>query len=339
MSTKSIISGVGHHLPPTIVSNAEIKSPASADPEGIRRRTGIETRHYSEPGVFTSDLATDAAKAALADAELDASDLDCIIAATLSPDYAFPGIGVYVQTKLGLNKIPAYDVRNQCSGFLYALNMARAFIAAGFYKKILLTCAEIQSHALGTTEKHSHMTPLFGDGAGAVVITAEERPSGGRMEVEYCRVYADGSGADRLRQRVWDTSIDPFMDWKQKVEEPDDMWCGEMDGKFIFRRAIAGMSTAAKTALKETGLELSDVDWVIPHQANLNISKTVGSVLKLPPEKMLNNIQRVGNTTAASIPILLSESIADGTIKSGNRVMTVAFGAGLTWGAALLKVL
>jgi 3-oxoacyl-[acyl-carrier-protein] synthase-3 len=157
--------------------------------------------------------------------------------------------------------------------------------------------------------------------------------------VEYCRVYADGSGTDRLRQRVWDTSIDPFMDWKQKVEEPDDMWCGEMDGKFIFRRAIAGMSTAAKTALKETGLELSDVDWVIPHQANLNISKTVGSVLKLPPEKMLNNIQRVGNTTAASIPILLSESIADGTIKSGNRVMTVAFGAGLTWGAALLKVL
>jgi 3-oxoacyl-[acyl-carrier-protein] synthase-3 len=151
------------------------------------------------------------------------------------------------------------------------------------------------------------------------------------------RVYSDGSGASRLRQRVWDISVEPFMDWSQVCDSSEAMWHAEMDGQFIFRKAVAGMQAAARGALEECGLTLADVDWVVPHQANLNINKTVGSVLKLPPEKMLSNIDRVGNTTAASIPILLSESVASGRIRPGHRVLSLAFGSGLTWGAALLR--
>jgi 3-oxoacyl-[acyl-carrier-protein] synthase-3 len=170
-----------------------------------------------------------------------------------------------------------------------------------------------------------------------MVVCGEPAPAGGGFVVDYVKVYSDGSGADRLRQRVWDVSVDPFMDWTQVCESSDDMWHAEMDGQYIFRKAVAGMSSAAREALKETGLTLDDIDWVVPHQANLNINKTVGSVLKLPPEKMLSNIDRVGNTTAASIPILLSESVASGRIRPGHRVLSLAFGSGLTWGAALLR--
>ena len=331
------ITGLGHHLPPRVVRNEDLPGGMGADPAGITKRTGIEERRYAATGVYTSDMATDASRAALASAGLAPGDLDAIVAATLSPDYAFPGIGVYVQHKLGCGPVPAYDIRNQCSGFLYALNVARAFVTAGVHRRILLACAELQSHALGHTEMHAHITPLFGDGAASVIVSDEASPHGLSFSVDYVRVHADGSGADRLRQRVWDVSQDPFMDWSAVAKSTEEMWHAEMDGQFIFRKAVAGMSDAAKVALKAAGLTLADVDWVVPHQANLNINKTVGSVLKLPPEKLLSNIQRVGNTTAASIPILLSESVAGGLIKPGHRVLCLAFGSGLTWGAALLR--
>jgi 3-oxoacyl-[acyl-carrier-protein] synthase-3 len=320
------------------VTNAELPATLGVDPAGVTKRTGIEARHYADK-VYTSELATHAARAALAHARLEVSDLDCIVAATLSPNYAFPGIGVYVQHKLGFPPIPAYDVRNQCSGFLYALNVARAFVVAGMHRRLLLSCAELQSHALGHTEMHAHITPLFGDGAASVIVSDEASPHGLSFAVDYVRVYSDGVGADRLRQRVWDVSCDPFMDWRRVAKSQEEMLHCEMDGQFIFRRAVAGMADAGRAALKACDLTMADIDWVVPHQANLNINKTVGSVLKLPPEKLLSNIQRVGNTTAASIPILLSESVAAGTIRSGHRVMCLAFGSGLTWGAALLRAL
>ena len=331
------ITGLGHFLPARVVANADLPAPLNEDPAGITKRTGIERRHWVDGKVYTSDLATEASRAALAAAHLEPGDLDCIIAATLSPDHAFPGIGVYIQHKLGAPHIPAYDVRNQCSGFLYALNMARAFVAAGVYSKVLVACAELHSHAMGKTAMHAHITPLFGDGAGSVVVCGEPAPHGGGFSIDHVRVYSDGSGASRLRQRVWDISVEPFMDWSQVCDSSEAMWHAEMDGQFIFRKAVAGMQAAARDALQECGLALADVDWVVPHQANLNINKTVGSVLKLPPEKMLSNIQRVGNTTAASIPILLSESVQNGVIRAGHRVLSLAFGSGLTWGAALLR--
>jgi 3-oxoacyl-[acyl-carrier-protein] synthase III len=330
----AFISGVGHYLPPREVSNAELPAPLNADPDGITKRTGISSRRWVTGKVYTSDLALEASRAALGNAGLAAGDLDCIVAATLSPDFAFPGLGVYLQHKLGVTGIPAYDLRNQCSGFLYALSCARAFVAAGMHREVLVACAELHSHALGKTAQHAHITPLFGDGAGSIVVSARP-PAEGGFTVDYVRVYADGSGADRLRQRVWDMSLDPFVDWSQVTDDPEAFWYAEMDGQFIFRRAVAGMQQAARQALDACGLSLADVDWVVPHQANLNINKTVGSVLKLAPERMLSNIQRVGNTTAASIPILLSESLAAGIIRPGHRVLSLAFGSGLTWGAAL----
>lgn len=336
-SAQAFITGLGHFLPARVVSNADLPAPLNADPAGITKRTGIESRHWVDGKVYTSDLAAEASRAALAAAGLGPGDLDCIIAATLSPDYAFPGIGVYIQHKLGAPPIPAYDVRNQCSGFLYSLNMARAFVTAGVYQKVLVACAELHSHAMGKTAMHAHVTPLFGDGAGAAVVCREPAPAGGSFAIDHVRVYSDGSGADRLRQRVWDISVEPFMDWTQVCDSSEAMWHAEMDGQFIFRKAVAGMQQAARDALKECGLTLADVDWVVPHQANLNINKTVGSVLKLAPEKMLSNIERVGNTTAASIPILLSESVQGGVIRSGHRVLSLAFGSGLTWGAAVLR--
>jgi 3-oxoacyl-[acyl-carrier-protein] synthase-3 len=331
------VTGLGHYLPPRVVTNADLPPPLNADPAGITKRTGIEERRGVDGKVYTSDLAALASRAALDHARLEPADLDCIIAATLSPDHAFPGIGVYVQHKLGAPHLPAYDVRNQCSGFLYALNMARAFVQAGVYRKVLVACAELHSHAMGKTAMHAHVTPLFGDGAASAIVAAEPGPGWPGLAIDYVRVWADGAGADRLRQRVWDISVEPFMDWAQVCDSSEAMWHAEMDGQFIFRKAVAGMQAAAKTALDATGLALEQIDWVVPHQANLNINKTVGSVLRLPPEKLLSNIERVGNTTAASIPILLSETVQAGKIKQGDRVLTLAFGAGLTWGAALLR--
>ena len=340
MSTTGVfITGIGHFLPPRLIRNEDLAPAVAPDPAGITKRTGIQSRHYAPVGMNTSDMAIEASRAAMASAHLAPEDFDCIVAATLSPNYAFPGIGVYIQHALGFGHIPAYDIRNQCSGFLYALNVARAFVSAGFHKKILLACAELQSHALGQTEMHAHITPLFGDGAGTVIVCDEPAPHGGGFAVDYVKVHSDGSGADRLRQRVWDTSQDPFTDWTKVAKSADEFVHCEMDGQYIFRKAVAGMAQAARDALAATDLTLGDVDWVVPHQANLNINKTVASVLKLPPEKMLSNIQRVGNTTAASIPILLSESVAAGTIRSGHRVLSLAFGSGLTWGAALLRAL
>ncbi len=337
---KPLIIGVGHHLPDNVVRNEDLPASLEADPAGITKRTGIVERRWVKGRVYTSDMGADAARKALADAQLEAKDIDCLIAATLSPDYIFPGLGVYVQAKLGITTIPAYDVRVQCSGFLYAMQMARAFLVAGIHKRILIVCAELQSHGLGLTPEYVGISPLFGDGAGAVVVAAEPTPGrqGLTFALESLNVYADGSGADRLRQRVWDISVSPMVDWTQVTKTQAELIYTEMDGQFIFRRAVAKMSEAGREAIAQAGLTIADVSWLLPHQANLNISKTVCSVLNFPLEKLLSNIHRVGNTTAASIPLLLSETIAEGKLKPGDKILTVAFGAGLTWGGGVLTV-
>jgi 3-oxoacyl-[acyl-carrier-protein] synthase III len=338
MTAQPLIIGIGHYLPERIVRNEDLPAPMNADPAGITKRTGIVERRWIEGKIRTSDLAAEACKKALADARLEPGDIDCIIAATLSNDYVFPGLGVYTQPKIGMATIPAYDVRNQCSGFLYSLNMAKAFIMSGMYKRILVACAEVHSRGLGKTMKHAHITPLFGDGAAAIVVSAEPHPERTRptFSIDVLNVFSDGKHADRLRQRIYDVGIDPFIDWKQVTDDPEEFWYAEMDGQFIFRKAVDGMSKAGRAALTQANLTLDDIAWILPHQANLNISKTVCSMMKVPPEKMLSNIHRVGNTTAASIPLLLSETIDEGKIKKGDRILTMAFGSGLTWGAGIL---
>lgn len=338
-SGAAMIVGIGHYLPPRLVTNAELPASLEVEPAGVVKRTGIETRHYADAGVTTSDLAAEAARAAVKNAGYELGDMDCLIAATLSPDYGFPGLGVYTQAKLGLEGLPAYDVRDQCSGFLYSLNVARAFVQQGIHRRVLVLCAELHSHGMGKTPLHAHITPLFGDGAAAIVVATEPSPAGPRIRIDHLQVHADGRGADRLRQRVWDMSLDPFMDWRQVADSTEEMWYAEMDGEFIFRRAVKTMAKVGKEALETMGLGLDDVDWILPHQANRNINKTVCNVLGVPLAKMLSNIERVGNTTAASIPLLLSESLEEGKIESGQRILSLAFGSGLTWGAAILEVL
>ncbi len=337
-SIAASIVGIGHYLPENVVRNEDLPAPMNEDPAGITKRTGIVERRWALPGVYPSDLGVEASRQALADARVGIEDIDCLIAATLSPDFFFPGLGVYIQTKLGMAGIPAYDVRNQCSGFLYSMNMARAFLAAGIYQRVLVVCAELQSHGLGQTMKHAHITPLFGDGAAAVVVSAEEHPErkGLRFSVDALKVYADGKHANRLRQKTFDMSVKPYIDWRLFSDDPELAWYAEMDGPFIFRRAVSEMAKVGRELLASVGLGIEDVTWILPHQANLNISKTLGSVLKVPPEKVLSNIQRVGNTTSASIPLLLSETVLEGKIKPGDRILALSFGAGLTWGAGLL---
>jgi 3-oxoacyl-[acyl-carrier-protein] synthase III len=406
MKLPCYIVGIGHHLPANVVRNEDLPAPLNEDPEGIERRTGITERRWENEKRYPSDLGTDAAIAALADAGWAAADVDCIIASTISPDHMFPGIGCYIQRKLEIPGIPAYDLRAQCSGFLYGINMARAFITSGIYKKILLVCAEIQSRGLGNRPEDAGVTPLFADGAAAVCITGPEAPparssaqgpgeaapsrvsadaaqvggssaqgpgeavpsrvsadaaqvggssaqgpgeavpsrvsaddpKGRRIRIDELFVAADGRGADRLRQRIWDLSVKPFSDWTLFASSHADCWNPYMEGQYVFRQAISGMSKASKKLLEEAKLSLDDVDWLLPHQANLNITKTVASVLSFPMERVLSNIQTRGNTTSASIPLLLSESLADGKVKVGQRVLATAFGAGLTWGACLLVV-
>jgi len=334
---RAVISGIGHYLPPDEVRNEDLPVSLNTNSDWIVKRTGIRSRRYVTGRVYTSDLATLAAKAAIADAAIDASSIDCIIAATLSPDYFFPGIGVYVQAKLGIPSIPAYDIRNQCSGFLYSLEMARAFVVAGVYRTVLVVCAEIHSHGLGQTEPHRHVTPLFGDGAAAVIVSAPECAVGPRFDVDYVRVYADGTGADALRFRLFDMSVSPILDWQQVCSSPDEMQFPEMDGQRVFRAAVVGMTKAAQEALDALGLTIDDVAWCLPHQANINIVHSVSLALKLPEERLRNNIDRVGNTTAASIPLLLSECVEARTFKPADRILLVAFGSGFTWGAAVLR--
>lgn len=335
-ATRAWIAGAAHALPPEIVTNAELPASLGVDPDGIFKRTGIRARHWARRGVRTSDLGAEAARNLFAKLGVDGSDIDCMIAGTQTPDHFIPGIGVLIQDQLGLKNIPCFDVRDQCSGFLYGLQMARAFIETGTYRRILLLCAELHSHGLGRDPEDAHITPLFGDGAGAVLVT--DRPDGAvPLTPVWQMLGADGRGASRLRHRLWDIGLIPPWHPDQFSEPAHQIQYAEMDGEAVFRAAVRRMADVAKSGFKARGLSADDVDWLMPHQANANINKTVASVLGFPPERVLGNIERVGNCSGASLPILLSETLAASTIKRGQRVMMVAFGAGFTWGGAVLE--
>jgi 3-oxoacyl-[acyl-carrier-protein] synthase-3 len=330
------ISGAAHALPLEIVTNEDLPASLGVDPAGIFKRTGIRARHWAKRGVRTSDLGAEAARNLFARLGTDGRDIDCIIAGTQTPDHFIPGIGVLIQEQLGLANIPCFDVRDQCSGFLYGLQMARAFIATGTYRRILLLCAELHSHGLGRDPEDAHITPLFGDGAGAVLVT--DRPEGAvPLTPVWLTLGADGRGAPRLRHRLWDIGLIPPWHPEQFSEPAHQIQYAEMDGEAVFRAAVKRMAEVGKSGFKALGISAQDVDWLLPHQANANISKTVASILDFPPERVLGNIERVGNCSGASLPILLSEVMEASTIGRGQRVMMVAFGAGFTWGGAVLE--
>ena len=321
----------GFYVPERVVTNVELESYMTTSDEWIRKRSGIEERRWCAEGQGGSDMAKIATERALEKAGMEADEIDCIIVATISPDYFFPGTGVFLQRKLGLSEIPCFDLRNQCSGFLYALQTADAFIQLGQYKRILLVGTEIHSTGLQVNDVGRDTAVLFGDGAGVAILGPTDDEDRG---VRAVRTHADGNFAEKLWAPAPACIKNPFI----SHQDIDDMLVRPfMTGKEVFRHAVTRMPQAIHEVLDEAGLTLDQVDMVIPHQANLRISEMVQRKLGLPDDKMYNNIMRYGNTTAASIPIALSEAVDEGKIERGDLVAFTAFGSGFTWGGALVR--
>ena len=328
---RSAIVGTGFHVPDRVVTNDELTRYMETSDEWIRERSGIEERRWIEPGTTGAQMAAEASRMALDEAGLEPGDLDAIVLATLSPDHFFPGTGVFLQRELGASGIPAIDLRAQCSGFVYGLSVADAFIRSQQYRTILLVGVEIQSTGLNVSSAGRDVAVLFGDGAGAVVLQATEEPGRGVLSTH---LHADGTEAELL----W---ADAPSSLGTSLISHEDIDAGrhypQMQGREVFRHAVARMPEVALEALDANGLSTEDIDLLIPHQANLRIAQMVQKRLGLADEQVFNNIQRYGNTTAATIPIALAEAVREGRLKRGDLLCLVAFGSGLTWGGALVR--
>jgi 3-oxoacyl-[acyl-carrier-protein] synthase III len=328
---RSRILGVGRFLPERRVTNFDLAKMFDTSDEWIQQRTGIVERRYAEEGVFCSDLALEASRRALEDANVSVEEVDFILFATLSPDHHFPGSGVHLQRKLGIPGVACLDVRNQCSGFLYSLAVADAFVQTGMYRRILVVGAEVHSSALDFTNQGRDVAVLFGDGAGAVIVGPSEDPDRGILSA---RLHADGLYADALKLDIWDISKKPYLS-ESDIRE-GRVW-PKMKGKEVFRVAVTRLPETIERLLAENDLPLDRIALFIPHQANLRLNQFCAARLGVPEEKFFSNIQRYGNTTAASIPIALSEALEQGSIREGDLIVLCAFGAGFTWGATLIR--
>jgi len=322
---------VGKYLPERRVTNFDLAKMFNTSDEWIRQRTGIVERRFADEGVYCTDLALEASNEALNNGGMKAQDLDFIIFATLSPDHHFPGNGCYLQPKMGLSEIGCMDIRNQCSGFIYSLATADAFVKTGMYKRILVVGAEVHSSGLSFTDEGRDVSVIFGDGAGAVIVGPSEDPSRGILTNH---LHADGAFADILRLEMFDISQKPCL--THEMLDRGSLW-PKMKGKEVFRVAVTKIPEVIEEALNASNLKVEDVDLFIPHQANLRINQFAAAKLGVAEEKFFSNIQRYGNTTAASLPIALSEALEQGLIKEGSVVMFVAFGAGFTWGASVMR--
>lgn len=327
----SKIVGVGHYVPENVVTNNDLAQYIDTSDEWIRERTGIEERRWFNPDKDTvANMATRATKMALERAGMDAKEIDFIVFATITPDYFFPGSGVLLQRELGLQGIGAIDIRNACSGFIYSLSTADAFIKSGMYKTVLVIGAEIQSSALDKTTAGRNTNVIFADGAGAAILQATEENTG----VLTTHLHADGDFAEELYVK------DPGS--SRKVRLSNELIAGEtfkvhMNGNGVFKHAVVRFEEVINEALEAAGKSIEDIDLLIPHQANLRISQFIQRKLGLADENIFNNIMYLGNTTAASIPIALSEAVDQGKINKGDLVCIAAFGSGFTWASALIE--
>jgi len=352
---KTKIAGIGHYLPDKVVTNDDLSKVMETSDEWIQERTGIKTRRYGEKHKeTTTTMGARAAEKAIADAGINKEDIDFIIFATLSPDYYFPGCGVLLQRELGITKqeAGALDIRNQCSGFVYGLSVADQFIRSGMYKNILLVGAEMHSMGLDYSTRGRNVTVIFGDGAGAVVLQPTEAENQGVLGT--C-LHSDGTYAEKLsfinpgaHGGYHAEHEDEARNYKYSDAEYGEMFINEhmikegqifpyMDGPFVFKMAVQKFPAVIMEVLQKTGEKKEDIDMFIPHQANLRISKFVQRQLGLSDDQVWNNIQKYGNTTAASVPIALSEAVEAGKVKRGDLVCLAAFGSGFTWASALLR--
>lgn len=345
----SKIGGIGSYIPENKVTNNDLKQFMDTSDEWIQERTGIKERRYAHrTNETTTTMAVEAAKIAIERAGITAQEIDFIIFATLSPDYYFPGCGVLVQRALQMKEIGALDIRNQCSGFVYALSVADQFIKTGMYKNILVIGSEKHSFGLDFSTRGRNVSVIFGDGAGAVVLQATEKAGQGILSTH---LHSDGQSAELLAMynpgthaNHWVTNPvasyneapagDMFMS-KEMIDKAENF--PFMDGPAVFKKAIVKFPEVILEALIKNGLATTDIDLLIPHQANLRISQFVQQKLGLRDDQVFNNIQHYGNTTAASIPIALCQAWEEGKVKEGDLVCLAAFGSGFTWGSALLR--
>ncbi len=345
---RSKIAGTGKYVPENIVTNQDLTKYMDTSDEWIRERTGIAERRYAKrEGETTTTMGVEAAKIAIERAGITAQDIDFIVFATLSPDYYFPGCGVLVQRAMKMKEIGALDIRNQCSGFVYAISVADQFIRSGMYKNILVIGSEKHSFGLDFSTRGRNVSVIFGDGAGAVVLQPTENPDQGILSTH---LHSDGESAELLAMYNPGTHGNH---WGEYASFNTDSIIGDqfmshamidnaqnfpfMDGPAVFKKAIVKFPEVVQEALQQNGLKTSDINMLIPHQANLRIAQYVQQQLQLEDHQVYNNIQQYGNTTAASIPIALCEAWEKGFFKNGDLVCLAAFGSGFTWASALLR--
>ncbi|HEX7407560.1 MAG TPA: beta-ketoacyl-ACP synthase III [Candidatus Binatia bacterium] len=329
----SRILAVGHHLPARVVTNADLTAVMDTTDAWIQQRTGIRERHYSEGSTGAADMGAEAARQALQRAGLAAQDIDCIIFATLSPDVDMPASACLLQHRLGIGGMPAFDVRNQCSGFLYGLAIADKFIKTGTYDHVLLVGAEVHSTGIDLTTRGREVAVIFGDGAGAVVLGPETNAQRGILSTH---LHAEGRFADKLWLECPASRLRPRLT-EEMITGAEARMFPKMEGRYVFRHAVTRFPEVIREALDAHGLSPQDLSLLIPHQANLRISQLVAMGLELPEDKVFNNIDRYGNTTAGSIPIALYEALEAGRVHDGDLVCLAAFGAGFTWASALIR--
>lgn len=332
----SKIMGLGKYVPDNVVTNDDLSKMMDTNDEWIQERTGIKERRWVKDGAgdTTATMGVKAAKVAIERAQIDKDDIDFIIFATLSPDMYFPGPGVQVQHALDIKTVGALDVRNQCSGFVYALSVADNFIKTGMYKNILVIGSELHSHGLDKTTRGRGVSVIFGDGAGAAVLTREENTSKGILSTH---LHSQGEHAEELVVKAPGMGTRWVTDILEDDDKNDESYFPYMNGQFVFKNAVVRFSEVIMEGLMKNDLKKEDIDMLIPHQANLRIAQFIQKKFELSNDQVYNNIMRYGNTTAASIPIALTEAWEEGKVKEGDTVVLAAFGSGFTWGSVIIK--
>ncbi len=346
---QTIIAGIGHYVPAQTITNTDLLKFMDTSDEWIQERTGIKERHYAHrTAETTTTMGVEAAKNAITHAGIKKEDIDFIIFATLSPDYYFPGCGVLLQRALELDEIGALDIRNQCSGFVYALSVADQFIKTGMYKNILLVASEKHSFGLDFSTRGRNISVIFGDAAAAVILQPTEKENQGILSThlhsdgksaEILAMYNPGTHANHWQEKAYahfdDAAIGEMFMSHAMIDEAQNF--PYMDGPAVFKKAVVKFPEVIMEALQKNNFTPADLNLLIPHQANLRIAQFVQQKLKLRDDQVFNNIEKYGNTTAASIPLALSEAYQAGRIKEGDLVCMAAFGSGFTWASALMR--
>ncbi len=331
----SKITGLGYYVPDNIVTNDDLSKIMDTNDAWIQERTGIqERRHIIRGEDTTTSMGVKAARIAIERSGLTNDDIDFVVFATLSPDYYFPGPGVLVQRDLGLRTVGALDIRNQCSGFVYGISVADQYIKSGMYKNILVIGSEVHSVGLDMTDRGRGVSVIFGDGAGAAVLSREEDLTQGILSTH---LHSEGQHAEELVVKAPGMGGRWITDILADNDPNDESYLPYMNGQFVFKNAVVRFSEVINEGLQANNLQVSDIDMLIPHQANLRISQFIQQKFKLSDDQVFNNIQKYGNTTAASVPIALTEAWELGKIKKGDTVVLAAFGSGFTWASAIIK--